>query len=514
MVKLQSLVLSCAFLIIASLAPTLVAAQAVTEPTPFLQRMFVFPDKPSVAVPAELSAVPTWTVVSNGSNPKAAPATWCKVWLPVKGVSDWTADDCVRSITEVSAAVYDYQLPADVVQWYRFWETRPKNFVYLVPSFAADQAEMLARVEAGGDSGNIVNDPAILASLFRSEVEQLRTDVDQLQSDVGTIADEVANLTTALVSDGVLKRQTDGSFEFISQNIDVRKELTDLGFTFTGDTVEYPVDQTANVDVLKQQMEAIITSNLLLRQPDGSFVVNNSPFVSTEDLSDFVTSDDVKNIVSRALKDIPVTDVTGNSEQGWGTMIVAILAAGLAALFALVSGVGASLSWWGRKTVSNLKQNVSAQAKALEKVEQEVASHGQQLKAGGDLKALRSTAEKALSVASEASHKADLALQVAADGVTIINGLPTDEQLGELVEGAPALAIKLNQEGYDCTLYVLRDEKGLQVMGLKGRSRVEISGAASLRKALGKALRRAQASGDFKAEFPGTKSKHPAVLAA
>ena len=194
LIKQKTLVLSSAIAIATLWAPTLVTAQAVTEPTSFLKRTFIFPDQPEMEVAAELSAVPLWTVVSNGSNFQAAPRTWCNAWVPAKGISDWDYDDCVRSITEVSAAVYDLQLPADEAQWYRFWETRPSNFVYVVPSFAADQAEMLARVEVAGTDEEIVNDPVALASLFRSELDQLHADVSQLQTDVGTIASSLADV--------------------------------------------------------------------------------------------------------------------------------------------------------------------------------------------------------------------------------------------------------------------------------------------------------------------------------
>jgi hypothetical protein len=189
LVQLKPLVMSCALLIATIINSTSVTAQTATEPTAFLKKTFVFPDQPAVEVPAELSAVPLWTVVSNGSNPNAAPSTWCNAWVPAKGIEGWDADDCVVSITEVTAATYDYQLPADRRQWLRFWATRPQNFVFVVPSFAADQAEMLARVEAAdGVDGAIVNDPTALASLFRSELDELKADVETLQGDVGTIA--------------------------------------------------------------------------------------------------------------------------------------------------------------------------------------------------------------------------------------------------------------------------------------------------------------------------------------
>jgi len=188
MVSKKSLVLGVALSIAPFIIPTLVAAQAVTEPNAFLQRTFTFPDQPPVEVPAELSAVPVWTVVSNGRNPAAAPSTWCNAWIEVKAVPGWDVDDCIASITQVSAAVYDYNLPADRRQWLRFWATRPQNFVYVVPSFAADQAEMLARVEAAaGVNGAIVNDPVALAALFRSELDELKADVTELQGDVGII---------------------------------------------------------------------------------------------------------------------------------------------------------------------------------------------------------------------------------------------------------------------------------------------------------------------------------------
>lgn len=447
LVKLKSLVLGIA-LMVAMLVPTFATAQAEAEPTSFLKRTFVFPDNPPVEVSAELSAVPLWTVVSNGSNPDAAPSTWCNAWVPAKGIAGWTLDDCVLSITEVSAAIYDYQLPADRRQWYRFWSTRPSNFVYLVPSFAADQAVMLARAEADGGTDEMVDDPTRLAELFREELTQLREDLTILQGDVGTMAEAMGEMSQdiktlkdtsvaktdvpglvddALRDSGALRDIRASDKEAVE--VYVAEQLAALPETLSQDDVTGLIETAmANLGIPQAVIDTAVATAMdefetrlndveALAKDNFETLKNKADQSAVDDLSDRVGA------VEKGLNDLQgssSTSVWGIPAPTWLALLLSVLA---------LIGVGLLAK---RKSSKNDLSAVTTTADEAKKKAQSAED-----KAGEAQK----TADKAHDLAARASQEVRMINFNLPDGWQPVGNFPTKEEV-EAVPPARTISLR------------------------------------------------------------------------